>query len=179
MQTMAITPWRQQRLWVQRGSKSPNSLFRENSLYTRVFFFRDSVLNHSPKLCMNMKINSAVTIHVTFMRVCLHYIVNFSIVLFPTIGILANVLLHAIELSGQNFKNMQINQLQKSENQSFYIHGTVLEPWFRDTIIFWAALIEAFAWTIENPVVLVWCYAQICEVIFLLLFVFVWCYAQV
>ena len=33
MQTMAITPWRQQHLWVQRGSKSPNSLFRENSLY--------------------------------------------------------------------------------------------------------------------------------------------------
>lgn len=138
--------------WIEKSK----FLVRENSLF---FFPRDSVLNHSPKLCVNMKVNSAVTIHGTFMRVCLHYIVYFSIAIFPTIGVLANVLLHAIELSGQNYKNTQINQLWKSENQSFYIHGTVLEPWFRDTIIFWAALIEAFAWTIKNPVVLVRCYA--------------------
>ena len=134
------------------------------------FFFLDSVLNHSPKLCTNMKVNSAVTIHGTFMRVCLHYIVYFSIAIFPAIGILANVLLHAIESRGRNFKNMQINQLWKSENQSFYIHGTVLESWCRDTMILWEALIQHLLGLLR---------IQLYRFGAMLRFVrsFVWCYA--
>ena len=47
MQTMAITPWRQQHLWVQRGSKSPNSLYIWFSFDFFFFFSRFRVESFS------------------------------------------------------------------------------------------------------------------------------------
>ena len=176
MQTMAITPWRQQHLWVQRGSKSPNSLFTENSLY--IWFSFDFFFLFFSRFRVE---SFSKTMHEHESQLSSHNSWNFYARLHDAIHcLLFNSHISSHRYIGQCLaacNRIEATKFQKHANKStLEIRKSILlYSWSRTSIMVQGhhdivgSLNSAFAWTIKNPVVPIWSNAQICKVIRLVL----------